>query len=89
MKTVRYLGGAGTGKTRMLMDRLGDVLQAGVSSFDIGFVSSTRAARGEAIDRAVAIMGISAEQLTKEGWFKPARHLLRLTGRIRGSNDHW
>lgn len=71
MTTVaRYIGGAGTGKTRLLMGRLSDALERGVDPMRVGFVSFTKAARTEAAARAESVCGIPAKQLTDDGWFK-------------------
>lgn len=70
VQIARYIGGAGTGKTRLLMDRLGDVIGHGVDPLRIGFVSFTKAARTEAAERAGEFAGVTAKQLTDDGWFK-------------------
>lgn len=71
MTTVaRYIGGAGTGKTRLLMERLSAVLDKGVDPMRIGFVSFTKAARTEAASRAAQVCGVAEKQLTDDGWFR-------------------
>lgn len=68
--TAKLIGGAGTGKTTELMRILGDVISTGVSPYEIGFCSFTRAARQEAAERVEAEFGIEAKQLQAIGWFR-------------------
>lgn len=71
MPTVAtVIGGAGTGKTTHLLDLMGKVLDTGLSPFEVGFISFTRAARAEAAERAASRFDVAPEQLTKVGWFK-------------------
>ena len=71
--TARLVGGAGTGKTRELIEIM-ERAKAGLggSPFALGFASFTRAARTEAAQRAADAWGIPAEVLTRDGWFKTA-----------------
>jgi DNA helicase-2/ATP-dependent DNA helicase PcrA len=69
-RIARLIGGAGTGKTTELLSIMAKTIEAGVSPYDIGFVSFTRAARGEAAERAAKQFGVSRETLEKEAWFK-------------------
>lgn len=64
------VGGAGTGKTTRLMGLLGKILEAGVDPHDVGFVSYTRAAIGEATSRAEEVTGVPARSLHDHGWFR-------------------
>lgn len=70
MPTIaRFIGGAGTGKTRMLLDTLEKVLESH-HPLQVGFVSFTRAARREASERAGDRFGVPACQLETDGWFR-------------------
>lgn len=64
------IGGAGTGKTTHLMGIMDKVLASGVSPYQVGFCSFTRAARREAAERAAERFGETAESLERDGWFK-------------------
>lgn len=70
-RVAKLIGGAGTGKTRTMMevievakDRLGG------SPFAVGFSSFTRAARAEAVSRAAEAWDVPDELLAKQGWFR-------------------
>ncbi len=68
---AQIVGGAGTGKTTRLlgiMERL--IEDRGYRWDQIGFVSFTRAARGEAASRAAGVLGVPAKTLQVEGWFR-------------------
>lgn len=67
---ARLIGGAGTGKTTELLSIMAKTIEAGVSPWDIGFVSFTRAARGEAASRAAQQFGLDQAALEKDGWFR-------------------
>lgn len=70
MPTIaRFIGGAGTGKTRTLLDTLEQVLEYH-HPLQVGFVSFTRAARHEAAERAGARFGVPSNQLETDGWFR-------------------
>jgi DNA helicase II / ATP-dependent DNA helicase PcrA len=56
------LGPPGTGKTTALMNELEELLEAGVRSDEIAFVSYTTAATNEARDRACKRFGLGPEQ---------------------------
>lgn len=69
----RAIGGAGTGKTRLILDRLSDAREEmGLSTDEIGFCTFTRAGRAEIAGRAADAWGVRADDLTKGGWFKTA-----------------
>ena len=72
---ARVIGGAGTGKTRMMLQIAEKALErpevAG-NPFAIGFSSFTRAARAEAASRASSAWGIPQADLEKRGWFRTA-----------------
>lgn len=72
MPTIAQLvGGAGTGKTTRLLDLMAKTIDAGgLEPTDIGFVSFTRAARGEAAERAALKFGCRKDELEQQGWFR-------------------
>jgi superfamily I DNA/RNA helicase len=73
IQAARVIGGAGTGKTTMMMEIAEKALErpeTGGSPFAIGFSSFTRAARSEAAGRAAAAWGMSQGELESHGWFK-------------------
>jgi DNA helicase-2/ATP-dependent DNA helicase PcrA len=70
---ARVIGGAGTGKTRMMMEIAEKAMErpeVGGNPFAIGFSSFTRAARAEAASRAAAAWGMKQADLERHGWFK-------------------
>jgi superfamily I DNA/RNA helicase len=73
IQAARVIGGAGTGKTTMMMEIAEKALErpeTGGNPFAIGFSSFTRAARSEAAGRAAAAWGMSQGELESHGWFK-------------------
>jgi len=74
MRSVeRHLGGPGTGKTRLILDRLSETkVEFGLSVHEIGLCTFTRAGRQELSERAAAEWGCDPETLTKHGWFRTA-----------------
>lgn len=75
MQAARVIGGAGTGKTRMMLDiaeKAMDRPEVAGNPFAIGFSSFTRAARAEAASRASSAWGIPQADLEKRGWFRTA-----------------
>lgn len=76
MKTLvaaRGIGGAGTGKTTMMMEIAEKALhrpELAGNHLALGFSSFTRAARAEAAGRAGAAWGIDPLVLEKHGWFR-------------------
>jgi superfamily I DNA/RNA helicase len=69
----RHLGGPGTGKTRLILDRLDETkVRFGLSVHEIGLCTFTRAGRQELSERAAAEWGCDPETLTKHGWFRTA-----------------
>ena len=73
MKVTRIIGGAGTGKTRTIIAALEKAMslpEVGRNPYVLGFSSFTRAARGEAAERAANAWGIDKNTLEKHGWFK-------------------
>lgn len=67
---ARLIGGAGTGKTTELLRVLENVLSRGLSVWEVGFVSFTRAARREASNRAAELTGVQADDLERGGHFR-------------------
>ena len=75
LKIKEVIGGAGTGKTTMMVSVLCKALErpeVGGNPFALGFSSFTRAARGEAAKRAGAAWGMDPSVLEREGWFRTA-----------------
>jgi len=69
----RAIGGAGTGKTRLILDRLSAARrELGLSVHEIGFCTFTRAGRAEIAGRAAGEWGVDVDALTGHGWFKTA-----------------
>lgn len=67
----RIIGGAGTGKTRFLLERMNRVLEElNLSPSQIGFATFTRAGRAEMAERAASAWGCGVESLTKHGYFR-------------------
>jgi len=72
----RAIGGAGTGKTRLILDRLTQAREEmGLSTSEIGFATFTRAGRAEIAERAADAWGVEPEDLTKGGWFRTAHSI--------------
>ena len=68
---ARIIGGAGTGKTTTILQKMELALdRLGGDPLRLGFASFTRAARSEAVSRASAAWGVSESLLSKEGWFR-------------------
>lgn len=73
IQAARAIGGAGTGKTTMLLEIAEKAMERpeiGGNPMALGFSSFTRAARGEAAGRAAAAWGIQQSELEREGWFR-------------------
>lgn len=71
MQTALVIGGAGTGKTTELLRIMDKILKTDVRDpMRVAFISFTRAARGEAAQRAGDQFGISVDTLEQKGWFK-------------------
>ncbi len=67
---MNLIGGAGTGKTTELMNIIDRLIKEGLTPWDIGFCSFTRAARSTAVSRASSRFDINPEDLEKNGWFR-------------------
>ena len=75
-KIRRSIGGAGTGKTRLILDSLSIAkAEMGLGVHQIGFATFTRAGRQEIADRAAEAWGVDPEALTKTGWFRTAHSI--------------
>ena len=75
MQIARVIGGAGTGKTSMMLEIMEKALarpEVGGNPYALGFSSFTRAARTEAANRAAAAWNVKADDLTRAGWFRTA-----------------
>lgn len=65
------IGAAGCGKTTRLLETMDKAIErGGLDPRQIGFVSFTRAARGEAASRAAARYDLKPSDLEQHGWFK-------------------
>lgn len=72
----RAIGGAGTGKTRLILDRLSQARREMRLSVDeIGFATFTRAGRAEIAERAAEAWSVDVEALTGTGWFRTAHSI--------------
>lgn len=67
---AQYIGGAGTGKTRHLLEVMERVVERLHDPHLIGFVSFTRAACDEAADRAAERFDVPRADLRGRGWFR-------------------
>ncbi len=75
-KIRRSIGGAGTGKTRLILDSLSEAkAEMGLGVHQIGFATFTRAGRAEIAHRAAEAWGVDPEALTKTGWFRTAHSI--------------
>ena len=70
VKLARTIGGAGTGKTSELLSIVEKIIERVKDPTRIGFVSFTRAARKEAMERAAVKFGWDLDALESEGWFR-------------------
>lgn len=73
MKVERAIGGAGTGKTRLILDRLSQAKkELRLSVDEIGFCTFTRAGRAEIAERAAEAWCVDVEALP---WFRTAHSI--------------
>lgn len=63
MKRTIFFGSPGTGKTTTLLARLEEVLKEGISPQAVAFLTFTRRARREALERVEKVLGIEAKEL--------------------------
>lgn len=75
VQEARVIGGAGTGKTTMMIDIMEKAMErpeVARNPYALGFSSFTRAARAEAASRAGVAWGVSPDDLAGAGWFRTA-----------------
>jgi superfamily I DNA/RNA helicase len=73
---VRAVGGAGTGKTRYILDQLTEARESmGLAAEEVGMATFTRAGRAEISERAAESWGVPVEALTQGGWFRTAHSI--------------
>ena len=71
MQTEQVIGGAGTGKTRLVLDKMSEFREReGLESWQIGFSTFTRRGTEEMAERAEAQWGVSRVQLMREEHFR-------------------
>jgi len=72
----RWIGGPGTGKTRLIQGELTASREAlGLSTAEVGCCTFTRAGRAELSERVAAAWGCEPEALTRHGWFRTAHSI--------------
>lgn len=72
----REIGGAGTGKTRLIEKKLTQAREElGLSHDEVGLCTFTRAGRQELSERVAASWGVDVDALTKHGWFRTAHSI--------------
>jgi len=69
-KSLRLIGGAGTGKTTKLMEIIDKLIDSGIDIEHIGFASFTKAARLEAVDRVCQKHNIQRDRMLDNGYFR-------------------
>lgn len=75
-RTERIIGGPGTGKTHLILERLTQAKEEmGLSHSEIGLCTFTRAGRAELAGRAAEAWGVEPDALTKAGWFRTAHSI--------------
>ncbi len=94
LQSARTIGGAGTGKTRELIEIVAKLLDRLGDPYQIGFVSFTRAARQEAAERAAIVFGLNARELMQgAGWFRTLHsvcyRLLASTAKAVDADSKW
>lgn len=74
VQCARVIGGAGTGKTSMMLDIMEKAMErpeVARNPYALGFSSFTRAARSEAASRAAAAWGVGADDFRGRGGSGP------------------
>lgn len=72
----RDIGGAGTGKTRLIERKLTQAREElGLGVEEVGLCTFTRAGRQELSERVAASWGVDVDALTKHGWFRTAHSI--------------
>lgn len=88
LQAARVIGGAGTGKTSMMitiMEKAMDRPEVAGNPFALGFSSFTRAARSEAAGRASAAWNVPQGDLERAGWFRTCHSVAyRVLGLSKG-----
>lgn len=75
-KIDRIIGGPGTGKTHLILERLTAAKEElGLSHREVGLCTFTRAGRAELSERAADAWGVDVESLTRAGWFRTAHSI--------------
>ncbi len=75
-EVIRRIGGAGTGKTRYLLEALSEARREfGLSHREVGLCTFTRAGRQELSERAAGEWGVDVDSLTRSGWFRTAHSI--------------
>ena len=75
-KIERWIGGAGTGKTSLILSKLTEFKnRLGLSPEEVGLCTFTRTGRQEISERAADAWGCSPESLTRSGWFRTAHSI--------------
>lgn len=97
MTTLKVLGPPGTGKTTFLLNKIEELLDAGVRPVEIGFLTFTKKAATEAVERACKKFGFEPRDLPyfrtihslaynmlgiKKGEMVDYRHLAELSKRV-------
>lgn len=72
----RHIGGAGTGKTRLIEQRLTQAREElGLGHEEVGLCTFTRAGRQELAERLASSWGVDIEALTRHGWVRTAHSI--------------
>ena len=73
----KFIGSAGSGKTRTIIERLAELVQ---DPHEVSFASLTNAAKDEITSRICSLYGTTAESLGKANWRTTHSMALRATG---------